>query len=79
MIAAILIAWASIAGYFSRIGFVTLFGIGAAITTNVSYWNWYGFPTNYSLAYGLIELAGFVVAGLAIAAIVPRHPAMKFR
>src|SRR5258708_804931 len=50
MIAAILVAWASIAGYVARVGFVTLVGVGAAITTNLSYWNWYGFPTDYSLA-----------------------------
>ena len=30
----------------SRVGFVVLAGILAAITTNVSYWNWYGFPAS---------------------------------
>jgi len=27
-----------------RVGFVLFAGVLAAITTNVSYWNWYGFP-----------------------------------
>jgi hypothetical protein len=51
---------------------VSLVGVAASITTNVSYWNWYGFPTNYSLAYSLIQLVGYVVAGFVIAAIIPK-------
>ena len=28
----------------ARVGFVTVAGVLAAIATNISYWNWYGFP-----------------------------------
>ena len=42
-----------------RVGFVTMAGVLAAIATNVSYWNWYGFPTNYTAAYMLIQVVGF--------------------
>ena len=75
LIAAFLLSWASVQGFVPRVGYVALIGVAAAITTNVSYWNWYGFPTDYTLAYGSIEIVGYVVAGIAIALILPRRPA----
>ncbi len=47
-----------------RLGFVLLGGVLAAIATNVSYWNWYGFPTVYTLSYMFIQLVGFLCVGL---------------
>src|SRR5947207_11856761 len=47
-----------------RIGFVLVTGILAAITTNIPYWNWYGFPSNYTAAYMSIEIIGFLWVGL---------------
>jgi hypothetical protein len=75
LIAAFLLAQTVIAGYAARVGFVALTGLAAAITTNVSYWNWYGFPTAYTVAYASIDFVAFVAAGLAIAAILKRRPA----
>jgi hypothetical protein len=72
LIAAFLLSWAAVAGYTARVGFVTLVGLAACITTNVSYWNWYGFPMSYTLAYALIQFVGYFVAGLVIALILPR-------
>lgn len=72
LIAAFLLGWASVQGFMPRVGFVALMGAAAVITTNVSYWNWYGFPTDYTLAYGAIEIVGYVVAGIAIALVLPR-------
>ncbi len=40
-------------------------GICAATATNVSYWNWYGFPANYTGAAILTELIGYVLMGMA--------------
>ncbi len=37
-----LLAQTRIASFAGRVGFVFVAGILAAITTNVSYWNWYG-------------------------------------
>jgi len=73
IIAATLLAWAALAGFWKRVGFVTLLGGAAAITTNVSYWNWYGFPASYTAAYAAIEWVGYIVAGLVIAAVLPRN------
>jgi hypothetical protein len=70
LIAAFLLAQTMLAAYAARAGFVTLLGVGAALTTNVSYWNWYGFPVSYTIAYASIEIIGYLVAGLVIAAIL---------
>jgi hypothetical protein len=74
IIAAFLLAQTMIAGYAARVGFVSLVGVVGALTTNASYWIWYGFPTSYTLAYGFIDFVSYVVAGLAIAAML-RKPA----
>jgi hypothetical protein len=46
-------------------------GILASLPTNVSYWNWYGFPGSYTASYMAIQIAGFIVAGI-VAALVLR-------
>lgn len=48
----------------ARLGFVTLAGVLAAIATNISYWNWYGFPTVYTATYMFIQVVGFFCVGL---------------
>jgi hypothetical protein len=72
---AILVIWllaqTTIGSFAGRFGFVLLAGILAAITTNVSYWNWYGFPGIYTASYILIEIVGFALVGV-IAALVLR-------
>jgi hypothetical protein len=68
-----LLALTGIASFVGRIGFVVIAGILAAITTNVSYWNWYGFPGVYTGSYMLIEIIGFVLVGIVAAVILPRR------
>lgn len=70
LLAACLLAHTRISGYAGRLGFVLLAGIMAGITTNLPYWNWYGFPTNYTAAYMTIEIVGYLCAGLVAAALV---------
>jgi hypothetical protein len=70
LIAAFLLAQVRLRRFSSRLGFVTLIGIGAAITTNISYWNWYGFPTNYTVGYIFTLIVGYIVVGVIAAAIV---------
>jgi len=57
-------------GYASRVGFVVLIGLLAGITTNVEYWNWYGFPANYTAAIVADRVIGFLAIGLIAAAFV---------
>ena len=72
---AILVIWllaqTRIGSFAGRVGFVLVAGILASITTNVSYWNWYGFPGVYTASYMLIEIVGFLLVGV-IAALVLR-------
>jgi hypothetical protein len=67
ILAVFLLAQTRIATFGGRIGFVLVVGILAAITTNISYWNWYGFPGVYTAAYMFTEIVGFLCAGLAAA------------
>jgi hypothetical protein len=75
LIAVFLLLQAHLATYAARVGFITLAGILAAIPTNVSYWNWYGFPASYTAVYMFIQIVGFIVAGLIAAAILGRRKA----
>jgi hypothetical protein len=73
---AILVIWLAqtrIGSFAGRVGFVLIAGILAAITTNVSYWNWYGFPGVYTASYILIEIVGFVLVGVAAALVLRRR------
>jgi hypothetical protein len=67
-----LLAQTRIVTFGGRVGFVTAVGIVAAIATNVSYWNWWGFPTVYTASYIFIQVVGFFLVGL-VAAIMFRR------
>jgi hypothetical protein len=68
-----LLAQTRIVTFGGRVGFVTTAGILAAIATNVSYWNWWGFPMVYTASYMFIEIVGFFFVGL-VAALIFRKP-----
>ena len=81
LLQAILVIWllaqTRIGSFAGRVGFVLIAGILAAVTTNVSYWNWYGFPGVYTVSYILIELVGFLLVGVTAAlALRKRGPAV---
>jgi hypothetical protein len=69
-----LLAQANIAGFGGRVGFVLVAGILTAIATNVSYWNWYGFPSVYTASYMLIQIVGFFVVGIVAALVLRKTP-----
>lgn len=77
LLEAILVIWlvaqTRIATVGGRVGFVLVAGILAAITTNVSYWNWYGFPGVYTASYMLIEIIGFFLVGIVAALILGKR------
>jgi hypothetical protein len=70
-------AWAAAhaRSYGRRLLLVTAFGLAAWLAIEASYWNWYGFPTNYALAQLVDQVGGFFVAGLVVAKIVRPEPA----
>ena len=59
-----LLAQTLIDSFGGRVGFVFVAGILAAIATNVSYWNWYGFPCVYIASYMSIQIIGFLCVGI---------------
>jgi hypothetical protein len=63
------------ASFIARTGIVTAIGVSTAIATNVSYWNWYGFPLDYTEAQIVVELVSAFAAGLAISAVLGRRTA----
>lgn len=70
LLAAFLLAQTVLSSYLKRAGFVTIIGVIAAVTTNMSYWNWYGFPRGYTAGYMLTQMIGFLCAGLVVALIL---------
>ena len=72
LIAVWLLARSSTASFGGRVCFVTAIGIIAGIATNISYWNWWGFPGNYTAAYVTIKVVGYFLVGI-VAAIMFRR------
>jgi hypothetical protein len=68
-----LLSQTTIESFGGRVGFVVVAGILAAVTTNIPYWNWYGFPSNYTAAYMLIEVMAFFWAGVIAALVLPKR------
>jgi hypothetical protein len=60
----LLLSWARIASFGRRLLFAAVSGLLASISTNVSYWNWYGFPTSYTLAAMFTMALGFLFVAM---------------
>ncbi len=71
LVGAFLLAHVSpLVGFGSRLLFVTLLGLLPGLVVNLPYWNWYGFPTNYTVAQLADHVMGFLAAGLVLAGLV---------
>jgi hypothetical protein len=71
LFAAFMLSLASgLSGFASRVGFVTMLGLMIGLMTNVQYWNWYGFPSNYTEVAVFMDIVGFLIIGLIAAAFV---------
>ena len=55
--------------YGNRVVSAVLFAFAASLVTEVSNWNWWGFPLNFTLAACADLLVGWFLAGLVIAKI----------
>lgn len=67
--AALVISWL-ICNLFGRIAAAGLIGLAGWMSIDVSLWNWYGFPTSYTLAQGVDQVVGWLLSGIAIALIL---------
>ena len=72
-LAVFLLSQTRLTSFGARVTFVTMIGIIAALSTNVSYWNWYGFPGNYTGAYMLIQFVGFLCVGLVAGLVLKKQ------
>jgi len=70
LLAVFLLGLTSLTGFMARWRFLAVVGLVAAITTNISYWNWYGFPGNYITSYIFTVFMGFTIGGAVAAAIL---------
>ncbi len=68
-----LLAQTQLVSFGGRLAFVTAAGILAAIATNISYWNWYGFPAVYTASYMLTQVIGFICVGLVAALVLGKR------
>jgi hypothetical protein len=68
-----LLAQTRLTNFGTRVGFVVIAGILAAIATNISYWNWYGFPKVYTMSYMFIQLIGFLFVGLVASLVLKKQ------
>jgi hypothetical protein len=75
ILAAFLLSQTVLAGFGKKFGFVFVVGVIAAIATNVSYWNWHGFPKHYTASYMLIQVVGFAIVGLIAGSMVKTRAA----
>lgn len=73
ILAVFLLAQTGITSFVGRVGFVLVAGILAAIATNVSYANWYGFPCVYTASYMFIQIIGFLCVGIVAALMLPKR------
>ncbi|HEV3244340.1 MAG TPA: hypothetical protein VGZ31_08000 [Chthoniobacterales bacterium] len=70
-----LLAQSGISSFAGRVGFIFIAGLVAAIATNIPYWNWYGFPTDYTRGYMLIQIVGFLCVGIVAALLLGKRTA----
>jgi hypothetical protein len=75
ILAIFLLAQTSITSFGGKVGFVLTAGILAALATNISYWNWYGFPAVYTASYMLIQVVGFLCVGIVAALLLRKSNA----
>ena len=70
LLAALMLGMATPASFGARFVFVALMGLLSWLAIDVPYWNWYGFPTSFTIVDLVDQVGGFVLAGLVLAAMV---------
>ncbi len=72
-VAVMLLVPTRLTSFGSRVGFITAIGVLAAVTTNIPYWNWYGFPVSYTAGYMTTEIIAFLCLGLVAAPVLRKE------
>ena len=70
IVSAIIVAWVlslGALGFGKRLAASTLLGLFSFLTVSVPWWNWYRFPTAFTVGSLLEQVIGWALAGAAIA------------
>ena len=73
---ALLAAWfvkrstAAASSYFARVIYCGMLGVFVALVAHVTNWNWMGYPFDYTTAWVVDVIIGWLLAGLGIAAFI---------
>jgi hypothetical protein len=70
LLVAFLVAQVGVRRFSSRLGFAFVVGLVASITTNISLWNFYSFPSAWVLGQISFLVLGYFLVGIIVAAIV---------
>lgn len=70
LLVAFVLAQFGVHRFSSRLGLAFVIGLLASITTNVSYWNWYGFPSTFTMSNIVFLVLAYFLVGIVAAAIV---------
>lgn len=57
--------------YLCRVALAASVGLFGWFSIQLSYSIWYGFPLDYTIAAGVMEVVGWLLAGLAMAKLIP--------
>ena len=76
LLAVALLAQTRLTTFGGRVAFITVVGVLASITTNISYWNWHGFPPRYTASYMFIVIMGFFIVGLVAAFVLRKQTSL---
>jgi hypothetical protein len=71
---ALWVSLARVTTFAGRVGFVTLLGLLPFIISDFSYWNWYGYPTQFEIGQILDYVVGAIFAGIVLAWFFRREP-----
>ncbi len=63
---ALVVSWL-ICFFWGRVAAAGIFGLVSWLSVDASYWNWFGFPTDYFLAQAADHVFGWLLAGFVIA------------
>jgi hypothetical protein len=70
VVAALLVTWIVLKTqgltYWGKVGFVAVLALTAGVVSHMSYWNWMGFGTSYTLVMMADLLVGGTLAGMVI-------------
>ncbi|MBK8466236.1 MAG: hypothetical protein IPL32_10435 [Chloracidobacterium sp.] len=64
----------AVVGFSRGVTIATLVGLSGWLSINVSYWNWYRFPTNFVTAELIDQIVGWLLAGFVLGFILKKKP-----